>query len=90
MIAMNGPTPTRAPVPPRSLAGTTGSISAPALASSASGLQTVTFPDNIPLPGIRPAVDLDGVAISAYASMRVAGAFAPFPAAGSAPGWKKR
>lgn len=92
MIAMNGPTPIRGPVPTRGLDGITGSISsAPAVAAASSGdVQRVVLPSHIPVPGVRPAYAMQGVAVSAYASQRVADAFAPFPVAPPAPGWKQR
>ncbi|GAB4352988.1 MAG: hypothetical protein Kow0026_10770 [Oricola sp.] len=93
MIAMNGPTPDGGPVPPRAVGDITGSVPAgrnPLLASAGGTATQVVLPDEIPFPGERPVVALEGVAISAYASMRVANAFDAMPIGASAPGWKAR
>jgi rare lipoprotein A len=93
LVAMNGSTPTAGPVPPRALGDITGTVPAdrnPLLASAQDGGAQVVLPANVPFPGERPAVKIEGVAISAYASMRVAKAFAGMSLGENATGWKSR
>lgn len=93
MMAMNGATPNGGPVPRQALPGvntdglTTGGT---VLAVSTSGGRPVILPARIPLPGERPNLTGAGVAISAYADMRVTGAFASSPAGGTRANWKTR
>lgn len=93
MMAMNGPTPTSRPVPPRAVGDITGTIPSQAgtlVASAEAGAGAVVLPAAVPLPPDRPAVALEGVSISAYASSRVAAAFRDVPFGAAAPGWKTR
>lgn len=92
MIAMNGPTPTHAPSPVRGLAARADTVSPQAamVVSAAAGPSQVVIPQDIPLPGERPDFSSDGVAVSAYASMRVANAFVMASLGQTASGWKAR
>jgi len=93
LVAMNGSTPSGGPVPPLGLGDITGTVPSrdnPLLASAPAGGQGVVLPANIPFPDDRPTVAIEGVAISAYASMRVSNAFAGGSFGESAAGWKTR
>ncbi|MFZ2100209.1 MAG: septal ring lytic transglycosylase RlpA family protein [Oricola sp.] len=101
MIAMNGPTPVRAAQrmqPMQALPGVeAASVLAPMppapvspMTTGTTSPQQVVFPAAIPLPGDRPAYTPGGVAVSAYASMRIAAAFADTVHGPAASGWKSR
>jgi rare lipoprotein A len=87
LIAMDGPSPIR---PPAAAVGpdflTTGGTAIASL-----GSKRVSLPAAIPLPGERPNVSLSGVTVSAYATMRVKGAFGEeILVTGASSGWKHR
>ena len=93
LVAMNGTTPTARPVPPAGLGDITGTVPQNRnllLASADAKPAEVVLPAEIPFPGERPQVEMQGVAVSAYASRRVANAFLGMPAGAAAPGWKSR
>jgi rare lipoprotein A len=95
MIAMNGPTPIGSArrAPPQALTGaetdrlTTGGT---VLASLSKPSQPVVIPSVIPLPDERPHTSIGGVAISAYADMRVSKAFVWAGFSRALPDWKSR
>jgi peptidoglycan lytic transglycosylase len=93
LIAMNGPTPVRPKLPPEGLPGVgTDFLTTGGTVPSYSPTQTVrvSLPVQIPLPGDRPDAATGGVAVSAYATMRVTGAFDWTPVARGGTDWKTR
>lgn len=92
LMAMNGPSPKSRPAPPQPLPGVSADAlkTGGAVVANAPNGNAVVIPTNIPVPDDRPSVSLAGIAISAYADMRVARSFRSLGTVAASAGWKTR
>ncbi|TCD13158.1 septal ring lytic transglycosylase RlpA family protein [Oricola cellulosilytica] len=92
LVAMSGPSPNLRPAPPQPLhpLGANALTTGGPVMANATNKNAFVAPANIPVPDNRPSVSLAGVAISAYADMRVARSFRFLEPVTASTGWKTR